>query len=103
MKEEDLKYLILNIEKNVEDVNLKVKILLETFYKRRIACFNPYLNSKNKLIQMTIEGEFPSTKQWNKIAYKEGYYSSASMKYIENCSWKQLEVKIKKEIKEILK
>ena len=102
MKEEELKYLILNIVNNIENLDEKVKIIKEKYYDKRDN-FKPYVNTKNKLVQLVIEDEFPSPQKWNEIAQKEGYFSSISVKYIEQCDWRKLETKIRQELKEILK
>lgn len=102
MKEEELRYLILNIVNNVENVDEKVKIIKEKYYNKRNH-FEPYVNTKNKLIQLIIEDEFPSSQKWNEIAKEEGYFSSVSIKYIEQCDWRKLEMKLRQELKDILK
>ena len=102
MKEEKLKYLILNIVNNIENLDEKVRIIKEKYYNKKNN-FEPYVNTKNKLVQLVIEDEFPSPQKWNEIAQKEGYFSSISIKYIEQCDWRKLETKIRQELKEILK
>lgn len=101
MEKKELKYLIVNVEKDVENIEEKVEIIYEKYYEK--SYFRPYMNSRNKLAQMIIEGEFPTVKEWNKIAYQDGFLSSTTMKYMEDCSWNQLEQRIRKEIKKILK
>ena len=102
MKEEELKYLILNIVNNIENLDEKVRIIKEKYYNKKNN-FEPYVNTKNKLVQLVIEDEFPSPQKWNEIAQKEGYFSSISIKYLEQCDWRKLETKIRQELKEILK
>ena len=43
-----------------------------------------------RLAQLIIEGCFPNAKEFNKIAKKEGLYSSKSIKYIEECSMERI-------------
>lgn len=101
MDREELKILILNIINDAKNVEKKVDIIIEKYYKKTY--LNPYLRTKNKLTQMMIEeGEIPSVEKWNEIAAKDGYFSSTSIKYIENCNWKKLEQNIKREIKLVL-
>lgn len=78
-----------------------VKLIKTTYYS--YVQMQPYLNSKNRLIQLLIEEGMPTVEKWNKIAQKEDLYSSVSIKYIEECSWKELERKLKGEIKDLLK
>ena len=104
MKKEVLYYQILNIgikAKKIRDVDKKLDRIIEKYYGRNIY-FNPYLNSKNRLIRMIIEGEFPTVGEWNKIAEEEGYLSHISLEYIGECNWKQLKIKLIKEIKKTL-
>lgn len=101
MDREELKILILNIINDAKNVEKKVDIIIEKYYKQTY--LNPYLRTKNKLTQMMIEeGEMPSVEKWNEIAVMDGYFSSTSIKYIENCNWKKLEQNIKREIKMVL-
>lgn len=101
MDREELKILILNVVNYVENIDKKVDILIEKYYKQTY--LNPYLRTKNKLTQMMLEeGEFPCVEKWNEIAAKDGYFSSTSIKYIENCNWKKLEQNIKRELKSVL-
>lgn len=102
MREEELKYLILNIVKDVDDIEEKVRVIKEKYYEKRNH-FEPYINTKNKLVQLVIADEFPTPQHWNEIAQKEGYFSSVSIKYIEQCDWRKLEMKIRQELREILK
>lgn len=88
----------LNGNNNLEEA----VILVKTKYYRYIQ-MQPYLNSKNRLVQLLIEEGLPTVEKWNKIAQKEDLYSSVSIKYIEECSWKELERKLKGEIKDFLK
>lgn len=104
MNREILYYQILNIGikiKHIKNVDEKIDNLIEKYYGRNVY-FNPYLNSKNKLIRMIIEGEFPTVEEWNKIAAEEGYLSHISLEYIAECNWKQLKIKLIKEVKQIL-
>ncbi len=104
MKKEMLYYGILNIgikPERIKNIDEKLDIIIEKYYGRNIY-FNPYLNSKNKLIRMIIEDDFPTVEKWNEIAEKEGYLSHISLEYIAECNWKQLKIKLIKEIKEIL-
>lgn len=104
MKKEVLYYQILNIGikvKKIKNIDDKLDKIIERYYGRNIY-FNPYLNSKNRLVRMTIEGEFPTVEEWNKIAEEEGYLSHISLEYIGECNWKELKIKLIKEIKQIL-
>lgn len=104
MKREVLYYQILNIGiklKRIKNVDEKLDKIIEKYYGRDIH-FNPYLNSKNRLVRMIIEDDFPTVEKWNEIAEKEGYLSHISLEYIAECNWKQLKIKLLKEIKEIL-
>ena len=104
MKKEILYYQMLNIGikvKKIKDVENKLDKIIEKYYGRNIY-FNPYLNSKNRLVRMIIEGEFPTVEEWNKIAEEEGYLSHISLEYIGECNWKELKIKLIKEIKQIL-
>ena len=101
MDREELKVLILNIINDAKNIEEKVEIIIEKYYKSTY--LNPYLTTKNKLAQMIIEnGEFPSVEKWNEIAAEEGYVSSTTIKYVEDCNWRKLEQKIKKELKETI-
>ena len=100
MNKEELKYLLLNFTKEVNDE--KIEMILETYYSRR-KNFQNYSETLKKLGRLVIEDRFPNSKEWNIIAKKEGFYSSNSIQYIEGISWKQLNEKIIKEIKSILK
>ena len=104
MKKEILYYQMLNIGikvKKIKDVENKLDKIIEKYYGRNIY-FNPYLNSKNRLVRMIIEGEFPTVEEWNKIAEEEGYLSHISLEYIGECNWKELKIKLIKEIKQIM-
>jgi len=101
---EMLYYQVLNIgikTKQIKNIDEKLDKLIEKYYCRN-TYFNPYLNSKNRLIRMIIEGEFPTVEEWNKIAEEEGYLSHISLEYIAECNWKQLRMKLVKELKQIL-
>ena len=104
MNKEMLYYQILNIgikRKKITNIDEKLDKIIEKYYNRDVY-FNPYLNSKNHLIRMIIEDEFPTVEKWNQIAEKEGYLSHISLEYIAECNWKQLKIKLLKEIKQIL-
>lgn len=104
MKKEVLCYQMLNIGikvKKIKDIESKLDKIIEKYYGRDIY-FNPYLNSKNRLVRMIIEGEFPTVEEWNKIAEEEGYLSHISLEYIGECNWKELKIKLIKEVKQIL-
>lgn len=101
MEREEIKYLILNITNKIVNVDEKVDLILKLYYNRRIY-LQPYSNSRNRLIQLVLEERFPSPQEWNRIAYQEGMFSSITMKYIENCDWKGLEKKYRKELKQLL-
>lgn len=102
MNKEDLKYLLLNFTNNKKDIEKNVEKIYNKYYSRR-QNFQSYQESKKKLAQLIIEGNFPNAKDWNIIATKEGFYSSNSIKFIEECSWKEIEKKITQEIKRLLK
>lgn len=87
--------------KKVNSLDEKLDWVIRKYYGRNVF-FNPYLNSKNKLIRMLIEGEFPTVEQWNEIADLEGYLSHISLEYIGECNWKQLKKNLLNEIKEML-
>lgn len=104
MKKEILYYQILNVGiklKKIKSIDEKLDKIINKYYGRNIH-FNPYLNSKNKLVRMIIDGEFPTVEEWNKIAEEEGYLSHISLEYIGECNWKQLKIKLIKELKQIL-
>lgn len=104
MKKEVLYYQILNIGlklKHIKNIDEKLEIIIKKYYGRDIH-FNPYLNSKNKLVRMIIDGEFPTVEEWNKIAEEEGYLSHISLEYIGECNWKEFKIKLLKEVKQIL-
>ncbi len=104
MKKEILYYQMLNIGikvKKIKDVENKLDKIIEKYYGRNIY-FNPYLNSKNRLVRMIIEGDFPTVEEWNKIAEEEGYLSHISLEYLGECNWKELKIKLIKEIKQIM-
>lgn len=101
MEKEDIKYLLLNFTRGQEIEERKVELIMELYYKRR-ENLQGYRETKKRLTQLIIEGNFPNSRDWNKIAQSEGLYSSTSIQYIENLNWKQLEAKIIREIKDIL-
>ncbi len=104
MNKEILYYQIQNIGirlKRIQNIDEKLDIIIEKYYSRDIL-FNPYHNSKNRLMRMIIEDDFPTVEKWNKIAEDEGYLSHISLEYIAECNWKQLKIKMIKEIKAIL-
>ena len=104
MKKEILYYEMLNVGikvKKIKNIDEKLDKIIEKYYGRNIY-FNPYLNSKNRLVRMIIEGEIPTVEEWNKIAEQEGYLSHISLEYIGECNWKELKIKLIKEIKQIL-
>lgn len=92
---------ILKANNYSEDIEEKASLIFNKYYKH--INFQPYLNTRNKLIQMIVEEEFPTTKEWNKIANEEGYYTSISIKFIEGCDWKRLKKKLQEELQELLK
>lgn len=66
MKKEILYYQILNIGikvKKIKNIDKKLDKIIEKYYSRNIY-FNPYLNSKNRLARMIIEGEPPTVEEW---------------------------------------
>lgn len=104
MDREILRYEILNLGikiSKIKNIESKLDIIIEKYYSREIK-FNSYLNSKNKLVRMILEGEFPTVKEWNDIAKKNGYFSNVSIEYITGYNWKKLEKALRNEIKEIL-
>ena len=104
MNREMLYYQILNIGikiKRIKNIDEKLDKIIEKYYGRNIY-FNPYINSRNRLVRMLIEDDFPTVEQWDKIAEKEGYLSHISLEYIGECNWKQLKMKLLKEVKQIL-
>lgn len=99
-----IRYGILNIgikRTEIKNFEEKVKMIKEYYFERDVV-LNPYLNSRNKLIRMIIECEFPSIVEWNRVAQKEGYLSNVSLEYIEDCNWRELKRKLIKEIKDLL-
>ncbi len=104
MNRDELYYQILNLGikvKRIKNLDEKLDRIIEKYYGRDIY-FNPYLNSKNRLIRMIIEGDFPTVEEWNKIAEEEGYLSHISLEYIGECNWKELKIKLFKEVRQIL-
>lgn len=104
MNREELYYQILNLGIKIEKINQiedKLDKIFERYYGREVF-LNHYLNSKNRLIRLLIEGEFPTVEEWNKIADAEGYLSHVSLEFIAECNWKELKIKLIKEIKMIL-
>ena len=92
MKKEILYYEMLNVGikvKKIKNIDEKLDKIIEKYYGRNIY-FNPYLNSKNRLVRMIIEGEFPTVEEWNKIAEQEGYLSHISLEYIGAVSYTHL-------------
>lgn len=104
MNREVLYYQVLNLGikgKKIKNLNEKIDVIIKKYYGRNIP-FNPYLNSKNKLIRLIIEGEFPPVEKWNEIAEQEGYLSHISLEYITEKNWKTLKKYLTNEIKSIL-
>lgn len=104
MDKKELYYQILNLGIKLEKINNideKLDIIIEKYYGRDIL-FNHYLNSKNKLIRLIIEDDFPTVDRWNEIAEQEGYLSHISLEYIAECNWKEMRNKLIKEIRLIL-
>lgn len=104
MNREVLYYQVLNLGikgKKIKNLNEKIDVIINKYYGRNIP-FNPYLNSKNKLIRLIIEGEFPTVEKWNEIAEQEGYLSHISLEYITEKNWKTLKKYLTNEIKSIL-
>lgn len=104
MNKEELYYQILNLGIKVEKINQideKLDKIIERYYGREIF-LNHYLNSKNKLIRLLIEGDFPTVDEWTEIADEEGYLSHISLEFVAECNWKELRMKLIKEIKTIL-
>lgn len=104
MDKDVIRYGILNIgikRTRIKNFDEKVELIEKYYYDRKVV-LNPFLNSKNKLMRMIIEDEFPNIVEWNKIAQEEGYLSSVSLEYIENCNWRELRKKLVTEIKELL-
>ena len=67
MDEEDLKYLLLSFTNKNEVTKIAIKRIKEKYYSRREKMQN-YKETKKRLAQLIIEGNFPNAKQWNKIA-----------------------------------
>lgn len=104
MNKEVLYYQILNLGiklKNIKNIDEKLDIIIKRYYGRPIF-FNPYVNSKNRLMRFLIEDDFPTVDEWNKIAEEEGYLSHVSLEYITECNWKEIKKFLIKEIKDIL-
>lgn len=87
--------------KQIENLDERLEEILTLYYGRNIP-FNSYLNSKNKLMRALIQDSFPTVEKWNDIAEKEGYLSHISLEYIEQCNWKGIKIKLKKELKTVL-
>lgn len=99
-----LRYGILNLGikiSNIKNIEKKLDIIIEKYYSRELN-FNSYANSKNKLVRLILEGDFPTVKEWNSLAKKNGYFSNISLEYITGYNWKMLEKELRREIKEIL-
>lgn len=104
MNRKVLYYQILNIgikAKSIKNIEEKLDRIIEKYYGRKIY-FNPYLNSKNKLVRMILEDGFPTVSEWDEIAEDEGYLSHISLEYIAECNWKQFKLNLIKELKTIL-
>lgn len=69
MEEEDLKYLLLSFADKKEVTKEVIEIIKKKYYGRREKMQN-YKETKKRLVQLIIEGNFPNSKQWNKIARK---------------------------------
>ena len=69
MDEEDLKYLLLSFTNRKEVTKVEIERVKEKYYSRRENMQN-YKETKKRLAQLIIEGNFPNAKQWNKIARK---------------------------------
>ncbi len=103
MNREMLKYQILNLGIDPQKINNfeeKLDKILEKYYIE--VKFNTYLKSKNKLMQMLIEGVYPSIEEWNSIAKHEKLLSHKSMEYISEKNWKKLRKELLLEIKDLL-
>ena len=101
MDKEDLKCLLLNFTNNQKNIERNIEKIYNKYYSRR-KNFQSYQESKKKLAQLIIEGNFPNAKEWNIIATREGFYSSNSIKFIEECTWKDIEKNIIQDIKRLL-
>lgn len=104
MDKKELYYQILNLGIKLEkitSIDEKLDIIIEKYYGRDIF-FNHYLNSKHRLIRLIIEDDFPTVDRWNEIAEEEGYLSHISLEYIAECNWKEMRIKLIKEIRTIL-
>ena len=104
MDRKTIYYGILNLgidPSRIKNIDEKIEILIQTYYVREIK-FKPFLNAKNKLIQLILEEGFPTVKQWNTIAKQQDYFSHRSLEYITNCNWKELERSLILEIKSML-
>lgn len=103
MKREELILCIKNLVDidKIKDIDYKISLIYSSYFSDRQK-FKPILESYKKLARLIIEDGFPDVVTWNKIANEEGYYSSISLQYIKNKTWKEIEKEITKEIKDIL-
>ncbi len=105
MNKELLYYQILNLGikiKKSSNIEEKLENIIKKYYEETDS-LNPYINSKNHLVSMMIEGKFPTVDKWDKIAKEEGYLSHISIEYIAGCNWKKLKKNLMFELKEIIK
>lgn len=72
MEEEDLKYLLLSFADKKDVTKEVIEIIKKKYYCRREKMQN-YKETKKRLAQLIIEGNFPNAKQWNKIARKRRF------------------------------
>lgn len=69
MEKEDLKCLLLSFSSKKEITDEIVERVQKEYYSRREKMQN-YKETKKRLMQLIIEGNFPNAKEWNKIARK---------------------------------
>lgn len=105
MQKEELILYIKNLEINIEEIenlDYKLELIIEKYYGER-KIFQSLDNAYNKLAQLVIQDEYPNSRDWNRIAYEEGYLSSITIQCRLNRNWKDIRKFILEEIKDILK
>lgn len=61
--------------------------------------FEHYINSYEKLMEVTKLHGFPKVKDWNFYATANNYLSNKSLEYISKMNWKKLKIRVQNEVK----